>query len=224
VSATCPNCRSVVPPGDVQPDKHLARCAKCKQPFALPLLPLDPAAPPPVPAGVEVTDDGVTRKLAFRWFRPRTLLMVLVCVAMDAFLIWWYWTALARWPAVSWPGTLIPLVHVAAGVVLKYRTLCELVNRTAVEVGDVLRVQHGPLFWPGAEVPATDVTAVVCVPVLHQNKGSAWVKFSVQAETESGPSVTLLTGLDTLSRAQFFEWKLEEWLELSPTEAPREAV
>lgn len=220
MSVTCPKCRSAVPEADVQPAKYLAECKRCKEPFVLE-VPVT-REKPPVPAGVQVTDDGVTRKLAFRWFTPKSLLMVVVCVAWDAFLIWWFWNTVIVRPTLA--GTFIPLVHVVVGVALKYRTLCDLVNRTVIEVGDVLRVQHGPIPWRGVEVPATDVTAVICVPVLHRGKGTSKVNFTVQATTESGPTLTLLTGLDTLSRAQFFEWVIEDWLELSPAAEVDERV
>lgn len=209
-SSHCPKCRSAVPDADVQPARYLAECKRCKDFFTLDV----PAVKerPPVPAGVVVTDDGITRKLAFRWFRPRTLLMVLACVGMDAFLVWWFWNAVVLRPTLA--GTFFPLIHVAVGVCLKYRTLCELVNRTAVEVGDMLRVQHGPIPWRGVELPATDVTAVETVPVLHRNKALAWVTFTLQATTESGPTVKLFTGLESLPRARFFEWQIEDWLDL----------
>lgn len=213
---TCKKCRTAVPPEDVKADKHLAECKRCQEPFALDVPAV--SARPPVPAGVQVTDDGVTRKLAFRWFRPQTLLWVLFCIGWDAFLIFWYSKILGG-PRVDWFGALFPTGHVAVGVAMKYRTLCELVNRTAIEVGDVLRVQHGPIPWRGAEVPATDVTAVVTEPVLHRGKGmSARVTFAVRATTESGPAVTLLSGLDSLPRAQFYEWQIEEWLDLPPAD------
>jgi hypothetical protein len=64
------------------------------------------------------------------------------------------------------------------------------------------------------------VVAVETVPVLHRGKGqSAWVTFTLRATTESGPEVTLLAGLDTLPRAQFFEWQIEDWLDLGGREA-----
>lgn len=207
----CPKCRTVVPSADVKADKHLAECKRCKDFFTLDV----PAVKerPPVPAGVRVTDDGVTRKLAFRWFRWYTPLMVPCCIAWDAFLILLFskvlWAGRVEWIAIPFLSG-----HVAFGVAMKYKTLCGLTNRTVIEVGDVLRVRHGPLPWRGVEVVATDVVAVETVPVLHQGKNSAWVNFTLQAITESGPTVPLLSGQDTLLRAQFFEWQIENWLGL----------
>jgi hypothetical protein len=211
-----------VPEADVQPAKHLAECKRCKDFFTLDV----PAVKerPPVPAGVRVVDDGMTRTLSFRWFSWRTPLWVLFCIVWDAFLIFWYWKALGG-PRADWFAVLFSIGHVAVGVMTKYRTLCELVNRTVVEVGDVLRVRHGPIPWRGVEISAPDVVAVETVPVLHRGKGqSAWVRFTVQATTESGPTVTLFTGLESLPRAQFFEWQIEDWLDLLPTPVPGEAA
>ena len=224
MSVACPNCRSAVPAAEVKADRHLAWCPRCRSPFPLPVPPLPAGTVPPLPAGVEVTDDGVSRRIAFRWFHPGTLLTVLFCVAWDAFLIFWYSKALAPWPAVNWGAVHFPLGHVAVGVAMKYRTLCDLVNRTAVEAGDAVRVPHGPLPWPGAELPATDVTAVYCEPVVHRGKGSARVDFRLRAATEGGPTVTLLAGLDSLPRARFFEWQIEAWLDLRPRRVPGEAA
>jgi hypothetical protein len=221
---TCPNCAADIPAADVELTTRLAKCRGCDEVFPLPASVTDPDALPPVPPGVKVTDDGLSRRLSFRWFGPGTVFGGLFAIAWDTFLVFWYWNAAFKGP-INWFATLFPVGHVAVGVYLKYRVLCELVNRTVIEVGDVLRVWHGPFPWPGGvELPAVEVLAVFCVPVASRGKKAVTVSYTVKAATEEGSEVTLLTGLDTLPRAKFFELTIERWLGLPPTPVPGEAL
>jgi hypothetical protein len=214
----------VIPAADVNLHTRLAKCAGCDDVFPLPAGVTDPTALPPVPAGVVVTDDGLSRRLSFRWFGPGTLLQGLFVIGWDTFLVVWYWNAAFKGP-VDWFAVVFPVGHVAVGVYMKYTLLCQLVNRTVVEVGDVLRVWHGPVPWPGGtELPASEVIAVYCVPVASSGKKTITVSYAVKAATEDGPEVTLLAGLDTLPRAKFFERQIERWLDLPPTPVPGEAA
>lgn len=218
----CPNCAAAIPAADVELTTRLAKCRACDDVFPLPASVTDPTALPPVPAGVKVTDDGLSRRLSFRWFGPGTVGQMVFVIGWDAFLVFWYWNAAFKGP-IDWFGVIFPIGHVAVGVYVKYRVLCELVNRTAVEVGDVLRVWHGPMPWPGGvELPSSEVTAVYCVPVAYKGK-TITVSYAVKAVTEEEPEVTLLSGLPTLPRAKFFERQIERWLGLPPTPVPGEA-
>ena len=123
-------------------------------------------------------------------------------------------------------STVGAAIGVAVGLGLTYYTLCLFANRTAVTVDDRLRVEHGPLFWPGGvNLPADAVTAVYCEQVLtHGKRRGPSFSYAVKAVTADGRAVTLLTGQHTLPRAKFFERTLERWLGLSPTPVPGEAL
>lgn len=219
---SCPNCAAAVPAADVELTTRLAKCRACDEVFPLPAGVTDPDALPPVPPKVVVTDDGMSRRLSFRWFGPGTILQGIFAIGWDTFLVFWYWNAAFKGP-IDWFGVIFPVAHVAVGVYMKYRVLCELVNRTVIEVGDVLRVSHGPFPWPGGvELPAVEVLAVFCVPVAFKGK-TITVSYTVKAATEEGPEVTLLSGLPTLPQAKFFEMKIERWLGLPPTPVAGEA-
>lgn len=228
---TCPNCRSVIPAEDVELTTRLAKCRGCDEVFALdvPAAAPEPRAErmPPVPTGVRVTDDGFTRRLEYRWFTPAAFFLVFFCIAWDGFLVFWYTMAVGgggKAGGFQWLAVLFPIAHVAVGVGLTYFTLCLFVNRSTVTVADTLRVRHGPLPWPGnVTLPAEAVTAVYCEEVVRTGKRGPNYSYTVKAVADDVRAVTLLSGLDTLPRAKFFELKLEEWLNLPPKAVPGEA-
>lgn len=234
---SCPNCRSVVPAADVELATRLAKCRACDEVFTLD-LPGETSAPrraavaddgiPPVPTGVRVTDDGVTRQLEYRWFTPVAFFLVFFCIAWDGFLVFWYTMALGGPFANDGPFGLLmvvfPVAHVAVGLGLTYFTLCLFVNRTRISVDDRLRVQHGPLFWSGGvNLPADGLSRLFCERVVSHTRRGMSVSFKLMAETSDGRAVQLLSGLDGLPRAKFFERQLETWLGLPPTAVPGEA-
>ena len=234
----CPSCAAVIPAADVDLSTRLAKCRGCDEVFALDVPGAAPApAPrrdepelmPPVPAGVTVFDDGFTRRLTYRWFTPAAFFLLFFCIAWDSFLVAWY--AMAFGGAAgsdgpfAWLMLVFPIVHVAVGLGLTYLTLCLFVNRTTVTVGERLRVEHGPLFWPGqVNLPAADVTAVYCEEMVARNRRGPSVSYAVKAVAGGGQAVTLLSAVTALPRAKFFERKLEEWLNLPPKAVPGEAT
>jgi hypothetical protein len=230
---TCPNCQSVVPAADVELSTRLAKCRGCDEVFTLdvPAAASPPAdgVMPPVPDGVVVFDDGFTRRLKYRWFSPVAFFLLFFCVAWDSFLVVWYSAAFGGAAkgagGFEWLMVVFPVGHVAVGVGLTYFTLCLFVNRTTVSVGERLRVEHGPLFWPGqVSLPAEAVTAVYCEEVVSHGKRGRSVSYAVKAVADGGRAVTLLGTITELPRAKFFERKVEEWLGLPPTAVPGEAL
>lgn len=234
---SCPNCAAAVPAADVDLGTRLAKCRACDEVFPLdvpraaapPLVPSDDADIPPVPSGVRVTDDGFTRRLEYRWFTPGAFFLLFFCLAWDSFLVFWYSAAFGG--LVNGPGgsfnlmmVVFPVLHVAVGLGMTYFCLCLFVNRTTVVVDDALGVSHGPLFWPGqARLPTGDIAALYCVSVVTRGKGGTSVTYQVKAKTTDGREVNLLSRLDTLPRAKFFERQLEAWLGLPPTAVAGEA-
>jgi hypothetical protein len=230
---SCPSCEAVIPADDIELSTRLAKCRGCNEVFPLDLPGTAPppraedGGIPPIPTGVRVTDDGVTRQLEYRWFTPVAFFLVFFCIAWDGFLVFWYTMALGNGPGggFGWLLVVFPVVHVAVGLGLTYFTLCLFVNRTRITVDDRLRVQHGPLFWPGGvNVTADGLTRLYCERVVSNTKRGVSVSFKLMATTADGRAVPLLSGLDGLPRAKFFERQLEAWLGLPPTPVPGEAL
>ncbi|MCU0703064.1 MAG: zinc-ribbon domain-containing protein [Fimbriiglobus sp.] len=228
---TCPKCDARIPAADVELSTRLAKCRRCDEVFALDLpggSRPDNLAMLPIPDGVRVDDDGYTRRLSYRWFTPVVFFLAFFCVAWDSFLVFWYTMALAG-PVkgaggFQWLMVVFPVAHVAVGVGLTYYTVCVFLNRTTVSVGDRLKVEHLPLFWPGqVSLPADAVRAVYCEQSSTTRKGTTRFHYTLKAVKDDGRAITLLANLDSLPRARFFERKIEEWLNLPPTPVPGEA-
>ena len=227
---TCPYCRSAIPADDIELTTRLAKCRACDEVFPLEVPAAAPPVehPPPIPVGVQVTDDGLTRTLEFRWFTPVAFFLLIFCVVWNGFLVFWYSVVVGGADGRDefyWLGVLFPIGHVTVGLGLAYFTLSLFVNRTTVTVDHSLRVWHGPLFWPGGvTLPADGVTAVYCEQVIRRGKRGPVVSYAVKAVTADGRAVHLIGGLEELPRAKFFERKLEGWLGLPPTAVPGEAL
>lgn len=218
----CPNCAADIPAADVELSTRLAKCGRCDEvfPLALPAADVPPAADdllPPIPAGVRVTDDGLTRRMEYRWFTPTAFGLLLFCIAWDSFLVFWYSMALGGAGGGGWDWIMIvfPVLHVAVGLGMTYSTLCLFVNRTQITVGDSLTVHHGPLFWPGGvTLPADAVRRLYCEQVTHNRRRGVSFSYKLMAATADGRAVTLLASLDGLPKAKYFERQLERWLNL----------
>jgi hypothetical protein len=125
---------------------------------------------------------------------------------------------------------VFPVLHVAAGVSLTYSTFAMFLNRTVVTVADGwLVVWHGPVPWNGhRRLPVEDVRAVFCdrsdLRTGWRNGQSAGENYCVSAVLTDNRRVWLLTGLENLTTAKFYEDRLEEWLGLPPEPVPGEAT
>jgi hypothetical protein len=179
----CPACQQTVPLADIDLGTRLAKCVPCGQVFsfadqvampgraiaatsAFATTPAGERPRVPQPTKLNVTDEGHTLRITFRWFHPAMLFLVFFCIAWDSFLFVWYSMALGGLFGNDGPGlpglfkwlfVIFPLGHVAVGVGLTYTCLAMLFNRTVITVDrDWMTVRHGPFFWPGQFTVATE--------------------------------------------------------------------
>jgi hypothetical protein len=165
-----------------------------------------------IPEGFEIEDSGGTLRIKWRWPRIMAVPIAIFAAAWDGFLISWYSGILSqdRMPVAM---MVLPLAHVAVGLVLPYMALVFFLNSILVEVGEgTLRVRHRPLPFPGKRtLNAADIRQLFCVERTGR-KGS--VTYDVMAQLASGRETRLVPNLSTDREARFIEQRIESRLGL----------
>jgi hypothetical protein len=219
----CPKCHARVAPEDVNVQALIAKCGRCGEVFRIDeeLGRNGSVTPPelrrPKPDRLKVEDDGVNRRICYRWFRPAFLFLVVFCVFWDGFLFVWYSIAFtdANAPLMM---KVFPILHVLVGVFLTYYVLCTLVNRTVIEVGeDAVSVRHGPLPAGSSQrVDTAEIVQIYCEEGVVQGRNGASFYYNVHALLKEDRSIKLLRNLQDKDLALFIEQQLEEWLKITP--------
>jgi hypothetical protein len=239
----CPSCGQAIVAEDVNIARVVAKCRACNSVFrfedqiavAVPEPRTAPAASVkvPLPDGIAVEHDEAlvvgdyrstarpagNLRIRRRWFHPRHLLMVPFCIAWDAFLLFWYATAVVA--NAPWIMFVFPIAHLAVGVGLTYSTLAGLMNHTVVSIaGDRLKVEHGPLPWPGNRDLASSAVRQIYSEECRPRGRNAAVRYSINAIVDGGPTLALVKNLESARQALYVEQELEQRLGIADARVP----
>jgi len=231
---TCPKCTALVPAENISVQQLVAKCDACNEVFSF--AQQFPTAKPdsaperikvPTPSGVIIEDDGLHRRIVYRWFRPAILFLAFFAVFWNGFLVVWFTGAL-NIPDDGFRIVflLFPIVHVLVGVGLIYTCIACFLNRTWITVTDEhLSVRHGPVPWPGnKQLQVAEVRQIYCDETMHRGKNSHSFTFNVHALMHDGTAVPILKSLHEKQLALFYEQQLEEWLKIKPEHVPGSIV
>jgi len=172
----------------------------------------EPAIRAPMPENVTLEQEADGLRLTYRWFSPKYLVFVLFCIAWDAFLVFWYRTALAH-PSPGDIALWFPIAHVGVGLGLSYWTLAGFVNRTTVRVSSSqLTIRHGPLPWLGGRsLPASEVAQVYREEITRSSRRGTSTTYRLSAVTRDDRKRRLLT-CDSADVALYVEQEVERCL------------
>jgi hypothetical protein len=228
---TCVRCRAPIAPGDINVQQAIAKCAACGAVFdftaqvregARPLQRVRPQVamprgwvvdetPPARADGDPYREAAVSRgslTITWRWQHAVGIGFLLFALVWWAFLV--FWVAFA-------PGLmkLFATLHGAAGVVIVYVGLAMITNRTTVRVhGDVLEVDHRPLWWPGRlRMGVADIDQLYVVQRLRQrsNNQGPRTTYELCALDRRGTQRKVMT-LDEADQALYLEQRIEHHL------------
>jgi hypothetical protein len=166
-----------------------------------------------------------------RWFEARRHLpMLAFCLFWDGFLVAWY-ARIFGFDAPARAGTALtvlfavfPMMHVAIGVWLTYRTLAGLLNRTRVGLRDgALFVRHGPIPWRGnLTLPPGTIRQLFCEERRATERRDMPLSYALSAVMEGGVRVPLVLDLERAEQGLFLEQALEERLGIVDAEVEGE--
>lgn len=223
----CPHCRRAIPAGDINVQTSIAKCSMCSAVFGFAdRIPGAQAAyrkeAIEMPKRFSIEREGPDILIAFRWFSPLFIGLLLFCVFWDAFLAFWYYLAFTKGGPLMMK--LFPLIHVSVGVGLTYYVIAGFVNRTLIRVGPgELSIRHVPLPWPGGKTVArAELEQLFCEEKVHRGKNGVSYTYDVSAVLRGASRVKLVTGLQSPEQALYIEQQVECFLGIKDRPAPGE--
>ncbi|MEM6799415.1 MAG: hypothetical protein AAF589_07865 [Planctomycetota bacterium] len=173
----------------------------------------------PIPASLDISDDGASLTIKRRWFTPAILFLVFFCIAWDSFLVFWY--SMAFGDDAPWLMIVFPIAHVAVGIGLTYFTVASLFNTTTIRVQrHELTVSHGPIPWIGNHrVSTSRIRQLYCKEKrnLHNNDsspGHVVTTYEVYLVFEDRKNLKLASSLSAIEEALAIEQAVEQYLDL----------
>lgn len=224
----CPSCASFLRADDFDAARGTLTCSYCKALMVFgggdsSARSTPPArAEVPLPPSIKVAKRSRGLEIRRRWFHPLHVFLVFFCIAWNAFLVFWYTTAVGS--GAPWIFKVFPIVHVAVGVGLTYFTLAGFLNTTTIAVERrELRVSHAPLPWRGAaKLESSSIDQLFCKQKLHRNKHGHSYTYEVWMSSRDSKSRKLVSGLPEPEQALFIEQQVERALGLPDRVMPGE--
>ena len=226
----CPYCSTLIPSGDVNIVRLVAKCKSCNEVFSFSNefggKALNPASappddgysePPPMPPGLQTAVVGDTLHIRYKWFKPAILFLMFFAVAWDSFLIFWYGAALFIPGPEKIFMLVFPIVHLAVGVAITYGVLCGLFNTTTISVSrGALGIRHAPFSWGFGNklIPVDQLDQLYCRSETTHGKNGTSTSYSLHAVLTNGKRLDLLTNLDDRDLAAYLEYSIEYHLDI----------
>jgi hypothetical protein len=235
MTVCCPRCGTTIPSEDVNIARLVAKCRPCGAVFnfesqlGLPRSPANrPVARVMLPPGIDLAVSeqqappamspyrgGVAEAgellLTRKWFDAQAIMLLIFGVVWSSFLLFWYRMAFST--GAPWIFFVFPLAHVAAGVVIVYRALTGLFNKTTIRVSNgKLSVRHGPIpAFGNRDIDVSDLRQLYTVTKARSKGGTT---YEVHALAAVGPTVKLVSGLRDMQQAVYIERTLEDHLRI----------
>jgi hypothetical protein len=211
----CPSCGAGLAEGVV-------RCEFCREPIAL-AGSASSRRKVPRPEKLSVDDEGRALVITWRWFHPAVFVLIPFAVAWNAFLVGWYSMAsgFGSFPdhmpsMMKFLFLVFPMAHVAVGLALIYGIAAMLLNVTTIRVdADELTVHHGPVYWPGCQVPVADIDQIYCSETTHKSEDEKSLVYNLKVLLKDGGSRSLLANLTDREKVLYLEQTLEDRLKIA---------
>jgi len=175
--------------------------------------------PVALPDGFQLDNDGLERRISWRWFSWHALRGILFAaifsVPFDFVLYIYVHSPDKSWPAPVLATTLLFALLPAATI---YVWIAYLINRTTVRVNPTrISVQHGPIPWPARkDVAKADIAGVVSERVINDSDSSDGSIFQprelyqVRLMLKNGKTRKLVIGLLSPDHALFIEQQIRK--------------
>ena len=211
----CPLCGREIPVLDVDLLGKVARCTGCNNVFgfSVPSAVENERLPTPAPKNfkLERSADGLT--IVRKWFTPAIIALTFFCLFWNGFMVGWFYTAFKQ---RIYTMALFGSLHGAVGLGLFYAVLIGYFNKTYIRIsyGSII-ITHRPLPWFGQKnITKHDLKQFYSKEEIHCGKNGYSYSYSVQALTQSGKVVELISGLSSREEALFIEQEIEKYLKI----------
>lgn len=205
----CPTCARPYQADDLRPEQRVAVCRACDR-----VYPLAQRRRKPVAKAKDWTraEERGGLVLHHRWIGWQVIFFLVWCT-------FWFVGLGAAFVNGEFPVFLI--LHVLAGLVVAYYTLCTLVNTSTITVrSGRLTLVHAPLPWPGGvEIRTRDIDQLY-VAESYANRRTVW---HVLALCDDGVARRVTPGLHDCGTGRWIERVLEEHLDIEDRAVANEA-
>lgn len=167
----------------------------------------------PQPEGVDITQEGGSLRIIYRWWSWKFAALLVFCIVWDSFLVFWYSKVTENAPLIM---ILFPVGHVLVGLSLTYYTIAGFLNRTIIMVNrQFLIVTHTPMPWFGNRRLETEqVTQLYAEEIIFQSRNSQSASYQVNTILRGNRKQKLLSGLPSQDIALFVEQTIEKYLRI----------
>lgn len=213
----CPKCGELVEIIDVTETIRMGKCPKCNHSFSV-NFPEEVArdARPPVarPKGFDVKVTGGEVSISWKWYKPRFALILIVGMAWTGVLMFGLMQNMDKIGVEDPLPLMMFITFTGIGGGLIYWALCGFVNETIVTAGNgVLRIEHKPLWWPGARViKAENIAQLYGIKRVHQNRdGTEYIYYEVMMARKGSSLHQRIVGqLESPDEALYIEQQVEK--------------
>ena len=161
---------------------------------------------------IEEYDDYFS--LEFSWYSSMSFFILLFTIIWNAFLFFWY--SMAFTIGAPWIMVIFPLIHVAIGLWLIYKTLSGFLNKTNMVIdSELLTVRHGPIpVWKkNIDISVKNLEQLYVKQNIHNNNDSTTFTYDLMAKMKSGIIRPVLNvGVLESEEVQAIENRIEHYL------------
>ena len=163
---------------------------------------------------LNIYEDQNFMAIEFNWYTPVAYFFLLFTIIWNAFLLFWYSTALAGGAPIIF--ILFPILHVAVGLGLIYFTACQFLNKTNIEIDDnYLSIRHSPIpWWRGnVEIPSKEINQLYVKEDKSKGKNGNTYTYSlrVKLNDNSDKEILSVTGVEDAQMLEI-EQQLERFM------------
>lgn len=220
----CPQCGTKIPVEGMNLKKMSALCQSCQTPFSLSVN-IDergqrtrryPAVPKNVrqPLLIRVSESPTELRIERPWFSIDKLFYLVIGLVVDGFLVGSYYEALITNKTIV--GFPWPLLSMGVSVLLTYKIIQHIVNRTEIRVsaGSVTFADRPISLEPPQRLGVGEIDQVFCRQAgTGPNEVSSGLEsFEVVAIDKAGTHHCMMRGLKEISHAQYIERRIETYL------------
>ncbi len=211
----CLSCGSEIPMLDVDLVGKIAKCTNCNNvfSFSVPSAAGKERAPTNKPKdfSLERSVEGLT--ITRKWFTPAIIFLTFFCLFWNGFMAVWFYIAIKQ---KIYSMALFGLLHGAVGLGLLYGVLAVYLNKTYIRVSqNSLTITHRPLPWFGQkDLKQHNLKQLYTKEVINYSGRPYPTLYAVQAVTNQGEVIELISGFSSSEEALFIEQEIEKYLKI----------
>ncbi len=213
----CNNCKSLIPAGNIDLNRQIAKCDYCNSIFnckdELSNVSNNIRDDLKLPDGIKIKRDISGLNIERRWLTSKYIFLAFFTVLYGLYIFGYMTSPKPE----SYRITSPPSVQALVGIALTYIVLSGCINKTNIIVNpESLIIKHGPIpAGRNKNLNAGELKQLYSRErVGYSKKGRPNYSYEMHAETKSGKDIKLLTGLENKEQVLYIEQEIERFLKI----------